>query len=155
MELLTYEHMDSEKKVPNRSRAEAVSSLKKINIKPRKGQARFIREQILRSLWNSGWSDRVTISRTHKITLTGIRGRTGACVQLGNMARFYADLLKLQTCFHNGLIESSIYILPLMTTSKALGSNLVHFERLCKELQLFAPIITLPILVIGFKEERQ
>src|SRR5256885_4280672 len=59
-----------------------------------------IRRAMLSKLHDCGWSDGVRINpKNSKIDITSMREDTGLCIQTGNMSRFYADILKLQTLF--------------------------------------------------------
>ena len=113
---------------------------------------RKLRAEILGGLLALGWSDRVPIRAKLKLTLTAINKSVGLCLQTGNMARFYADLLKLQVAFNDGNIKAAIFVLPTKLASKLMGSNLASYERMVQELSVFHTIITVPIVVIGFHE---
>jgi len=70
------------------------------------------------------------------------------------MARFYADLLKLQAQFLEEKITSAIYILPTRNAAKVMGENIANFERLTAELtNTFSKVITVPLLIYGFYTE--
>lgn len=81
-----------------------------------------------------------------------MKDSVGLCLQTGNVGRFYADMLKLQTLYLNGKIESGIVILPTNHAAKLMGDNLANFERFIRELNLYKKIITIPIHVIGIEE---
>jgi len=111
-----------------------------------------VRQDILTTLRNvAGWSDKVRISAKRGLTLTAKKGQTALCLQTGNMARFYADLLKLQAQFLDGKITSAIYIIPTRNAAVAMGDNLANYERLTSELtNTFFKVITVPLIVYGF-----
>ncbi len=71
------------------------------------------------------------------------------CLQTGNMSRFYADLLKIETLFRNGSITAAIYVIPTKAFATKLGSNIANFERLVEELGIFSVTLSAPILVMG------
>ena len=98
-----------------------------------------------------GWSDQVKVDKEHNITITSMRNNVGLCLQLGNMARFYADILKLEVLHQKDTAISAIYILPTKALAVILGSNIVHFDRFTEELNIFKHIITIPIAVIGIE----
>jgi len=111
-----------------------------------------VRSELLESLQLKGWSDKVRISAKRGLTLTAKYGKTALCLQTGNMARFYADLLKLQAQFIDGKISSAIYVIPTKAAAKKMGDNLANFERLTEELtDLFSKVITVPLLIYGFE----
>jgi len=100
-----------------------------------------------------GWSDRVRIKSSCGITISAMNRGIGLCVQTGNMARFYADLMKLQLVFADGLANGALYVIPTKKAAQELGSNMVNYERVVAETRLFAKIITVPLLVLGFEDE--
>lgn len=112
-----------------------------------------IRQSILEKLQACGWSDGVRINaKSSKIDITSMRSDTGLCIQTGNMSRFYADLLKLQTLFADSRITASICIVPKKKFAKTIGDNLVNFERFVKEIDIFFKTVTVPILIYGIEE---
>jgi hypothetical protein len=68
------------------------------------------------------------------------------------MARFYADLMKLQLVFVDSVADGALYVVPTKKAASELGSNLVNFERIVAETKLFQRIITLPLVVLGFED---
>lgn len=123
--------------------------IKNIDIEIFHGSTKSLRKRISDGLKKQGWSSKVRLSSQSNINITSVKGKTALCLQTGNMGRFYADLLKLQYLFQKGKINSAIYILPTISLSKKMGSNLANFERLVLELKLFSKVITVPILVVG------
>lgn len=116
--------------------------------------AKKLRTILLSELAACGWSDQVQISRRRKLTITAMHGRTALCLQTGNMARFYADLLKLQALYAEKSIDSAIYLVPTRSCARIMGQNIAHFERLTAELdEEFFKVITLPIVVYGFESQ--
>jgi|APSaa5957512535_1039671.scaffolds.fasta_scaffold236936_1 hypothetical protein len=114
--------------------------------------AREFRKEILDELALDGWSGEVNINRTSRIAITSMRGRNGLCLQTGNMARFYADILKLQALFLDDIISSAFYLIPTLACTRIMGSNIANFERLNTELKnIFYKVITVPIVIIGFE----
>jgi hypothetical protein len=155
MNLLTYSHNSGDKAVPKLVAQPLQAALVSIKFRFRAKSATSLRRTILEHLRELGWIDRVPVTPHTKITITAVRKETGLCLQLGNMARFYADLLKLQLFFHEGRITSAIYVVPTQNAAHLLGDNIAHFSRLTQELGYFGAIITLPILVIGIEGELQ
>lgn len=111
------------------------------------------RDAILTTLRGAhGWSDEVKLSPDAKITITSCKQDIGLCVQTGNMARFYADLMKLSLLHTQERIYAAIFVLPTQALAKAWGSNIAEYERLCNELPIFAPDLHVPILVVGLRK---
>lgn len=126
--------------------------LNDLTFKAHRGCATNIRNAILAQLQIEGWSDKIQISPRRKLTITAMHRKIGLCLQTGNMARFYADLLKLQSLFLEETIYGAVYILPTRQTAKLMGDNLAHFERLTSEIsEEFHRVITIPMQVIGFE----
>lgn len=111
--------------------------------------AKEFRSDILRTLAELGWSDRVRIDQRSNINITSVLHETGLCIQTGNMSRFYADILKLETLFRKNLIKGAIYIIPLKSWANEIGSNVANYERLIEELDIFSATVTIPIVVFG------
>jgi hypothetical protein len=99
-----------------------------------------------------GWSDEVKLSPDARITITSCKEDIGLCVQTGNMARFYADLMKLSLLHTQERIYAAIFVLPTQDLAVDWGSNIANYERLCNELPIFSPVLNIPILVIGLKK---
>ena|SRR6266513_4838649 len=112
-----------------------------------------LRREILRQLADLGWSDPVRIHKDSKISITSIFGQTGLCLQTGNMSRFYADLIKLETLFRNKHISGAVYLIPLKGFAVKLGSNIANFERFVEELVIFEATVTVPLAIYGFAGE--
>lgn len=116
--------------------------------------APMLRLAILEKIQEYGWSNQVRISSKKALTLTAKHGKIALCLQTGNVARFYADLLKLQAQHLDGKAVCAIYILPMKSAAKKMGQNIANFERLTSELiHMFSKVITVPILVMGFEDE--
>lgn len=112
-----------------------------------------IRTSILKRLHDDGWSDEIRVAPAHsKMDITSMKSDIGLCFQTGNMSRFYADILKLQTLYADKVIKGSICIVPKRVFAKSFGQNIVNFERLVKEITIFRKTITVPILIYGIEE---
>ena len=153
MNLEMYGHNHGDKVVPPTIVQSIKDILKATSFRVRRGCSDELRSALLSRLQQQGWTDRITVSTESKVTITGIKSDVGLCLQTSNVARIYADILKLQLLFETGKIESGVYVVPSLTAAKKMGSNLANFSRLSQELALFRYIITIPILVIGFMED--
>jgi hypothetical protein len=108
---------------------------------------------IIKSLINErfnhlGWTDKVKVG-TSNLTISFLKTKTGVCFQLGNVARTYADILKLMQLHNRGIIDVGIICVPHKIESLKMGANYAQYNRLAKEVAQFKDIITVPILVIG------
>lgn len=153
MKLTLFDHNAAGTSVPKKVRTELVRRLEQMPASLACGQTKEFRLAIGDVLKRSGWTDRVPITASSKISITAINDGVGMCVQLGNMARFYADLLKLEVLHSQKRIHSAIYLLPTRNAAKQLGKNVANFERLVGELPHYSPIIRVPLLVIGLENE--
>lgn len=152
MHVTEYFHREAAQAIPTNLRSEVSSVLKEIcfQTKTRKKEFRF---GILKQLKILGWSDAVRIHEFSKISVTSMKGDTALCFQTGNMGRFYADLLKLETLFRKDRIKAAIYLIPHKSLAKHLGSNIANFERFTEELKIFSVTLTIPMLVLGIASE--
>lgn len=57
-------------------------------------------------------------------------------VQFGNMSRWYSDIFKFQAAYSESLTDVAISIVPMYSLAKRIDSNVVNFERACRELPL-------------------
>ncbi len=96
----------------------------------------------------NGWADKVKVG-TSNLTINFLKKKVGICFQIGNVARTYADILKLSQLNKKGIIDVGIMIVPQKNESKLMGANYAQYERLVKDLAQFKEIIPTPIIVIG------
>ncbi|WP_445478303.1 BglII/BstYI family type II restriction endonuclease [Lysinibacillus irui] len=153
MKLVTYSHNFGFEALNNELQDPILEVLSSLEFEFRKNKATELREKIIGQLSKLGWSDPVKVNKDSNITITSMKNKVGLCLQLGNMARFYADLLKLEHLHQKDIALNGIYILPTKKVASKLGSNIAEFERFTDELNLFKHIITIPIAVIGIDED--
>jgi hypothetical protein len=110
---------------------------------------KYIKAVVSERFNEKGWADRVKVVPTVNLTINFMKNKVGVCFQLGNVARMYADLLKLETLGLDDKIDVGVIILPDALESSKLGANYARFDRLKKELQVFSRIFTLPMMVIS------
>lgn len=150
MEIDTFEHGNAKEIISVEVVSGVEETLRALTVNSRE-TTRSLRSKILEALTQRGWSDQIRISPDSKITITSRLRRVGLCLQTGNMSRFYADLLKLQTLYVSGAVRAGIYLIPSRREAKRIGSNIAHFSRFVEELQVFAKTVTIPLLVFGFE----
>ena len=85
------------------------------------------------------------------MTITSMKDEVGLCLQTGNMARMYADLIKLQTLYLDNAIKAAAIIVPSNPIAKLLGSNIAEAKRLERELKIFKKAYHVPTLVFGLE----
>lgn len=113
---------------------------------------------ILDALVRLGWSGQVLVGQGTKIAITSMHADVGLAVQFGNVSRVYADLLKLQTLYIEEKITGAILIVPcrdLLGRFSVNGTtdNRCAYERITREMPVFAKVITVPMLVYGVYTE--
>ncbi|GAB1467422.1 hypothetical protein MASR2M64_00900 [Candidatus Cloacimonadota bacterium] len=138
--------------LPETAVTEITEAVKNCNAKVFLRNATAIRKKIQSELINNGWSLEVQIDPSSRVSITSRKAETGLCIQTGNVARVYADLLKLQTVFERGLIKGGGIILPTRDCARQLASNMANLERLDNELDIFGKVINLPLVLIGIYE---
>jgi len=151
LNIITYNHLLGSRAINQNTLQQLTTSLEETPIQIAKGCASNLRKTIGRLIQLQGWSGKVKIDRSKEITITSMKNNIGLCIQTGNVGRFYADILKLQSLYLNEKIEAGIYILPTKYSANIMGDNLVNFERFVEELDLYKKIITVPLFVIGIE----
>ncbi len=101
---------------------------------------------------DQGYTIDPIIEEGYQLTVNAIKGKLILQVQLGNISRFYADLLKCEYLYNKGLISSVIYICFTSEFVKNhYSSNNVTVERALRETLLFREIIKVPISFISIE----
>jgi hypothetical protein len=147
-----HNHCNADTIIPEAFQKQVLNSIKSLAVK-KPINTQTIRKSILEPLHNEGWSDEIRVAPTSsKIDITSMKSDIGLCIQTGNMSRFYADILKLQTLFAEEKIKGSICIIPKRIFAKSFGQNIVNYERFVREINIFSKTITVPILIYGIEE---
>lgn len=146
-----FNHLSGIHVVPNSIQIEIEQAIAAITIQPAKGKATTIRDIFLKSIGANGWSAEVPVSKNSKITVTSVKSDVGLCLQTGNMARIYADLLKLQTMYINKAINSAVIVVPSKPVAAKLGDNIANAKRLEKELEVFKHAYSVPTVVFSLE----
>lgn len=152
MNFLIHRHCAGDKNFPNALRKEIETAIKGIEVVLKKGAAEKVRDQFLIGLKIAGWSGKLALSPDSNITITSAKNDVGLCMQTGNMARMYADLLKLQTLYLNGSIAAAAFVLPSAPIASKLGSNIANATRLERELEIYKKVYYIPTLVFSLEE---
>lgn len=147
----TQSHYSGHLKVPSWAQEEISSAIQSANVIVKRGTSTRIRDAVLERLTIMGWPSKVTISQHSKISVTSIKKHVGLCVQTGNTARMYADLMKLQTLYLEGSIKTAAIIVPSQQISSVLGWNIAHATRLERELKIFSRVYTVPTLIFALE----
>ena len=116
-----------------------------------KYEIRNFKNDLSTQLTIKGWSGKVSLSSKSNISITAMLKNIGLCTQTGNMARMYADLMKLQALYMDEKIKAAIFVIPTKACANSFGGNVANYERFLNELtNIFSKVITVPMLVIGF-----
>lgn len=151
MKHVVYSHCAGDEVLSNAIKKEIAAAITAITVKPTRGAAKKIRVAFLNSLKSSGWSSEVTVTAGSDMTITSIKDGVGLCLQTGNMARMYADLMKLQTLYLDNAIKGAAIIVPSNPIAKLLGSNIAEAKRLERELKIFKKAYHVPTVVFGLE----
>lgn len=151
MKYLVHSHCDGNKNFSNPLKREIQKAIEGIDVFIKNGAARKIRDEFLAALVVAGWSGELVLSPDSNITITSSKSDVGLCLQTGNMARMYADLLKLQALYLNGSISCGALVLPSAPLAAKLGSNIANAARLERELEIFKKVYSLPTLVFSLE----
>jgi hypothetical protein len=151
MKATSKSHCAGDDAIPKNIRQEVVKAIEAVTVTPSKGAASKIRDALLNNLLATGWSAETHISNDSEMTITSIKSKIGLCLQTGNMARMYADLLKLQKIYLDGAITAGIMLVPSQTCAQILGDNVAHAARLERELEIFRKVIHIPMVIYSIE----
>ena len=146
MKIQSYFHLKNQ--VSNKKYIKLIMVLKK-NIEFETNS--IFRKSICRLLCNESWSINSKVFSGSKITITASNTDSGIAVQTGNIARIYADLIKLCAMQKNRRIKIAFVLVPCKSLAKKWGSNIANFERVVQELKIFKKVINKPLVVLGVK----
>lgn len=151
MKVSIYSHCSGTERVTDAILSEVIAAAAAIEVRAERGAAPRIRDQFVAELRKRGWSGEVTVARGSDMSITSMHGGIGLCLQTGNMARMYADLIKLQTLYLDNAIEAAIFVLPSQPLALAIGDNIAQAARLIRELEIFRKAYHVPTLVLSLE----
>lgn len=151
MKVSVHSHCSGAERVPTEILEGVVASAAAVDVRVERGAARRIRDQFVAELRTRGWSSEVTVARGSDMSITSMKESIGLCLQTGNMARMYADLIKLQTLYLDNAIEAAILVLPSQPVALAIGDNIAQSARLERELEIFRKVFYVPSLVVSLE----
>lgn len=137
--------------MPKRIQVQVEEAIGAVEVRYEKGAVRTMRTELTTRLKEAGWSANVDVARGSDMTITAIQDRTGLCLQTGNIARYYADLIKLQTLYLDNAIDAAVMIVPAQPLAMALGSNIAHAQRVERELNIFRKAYHVPTLLFSLE----
>lgn len=147
----TYSHCAGEERVPAGIQTQIITAISTIEAPYERGAVRLIRAQLVTALKERGWSGEVPVARGSDMTITAMQEGIGLCLQTGNMARVYADLIKLQTLYLDNAISAAVLILPSQPLALAMGDNLAQAPRVERELEIFRKAYHVPTLLFALE----
>ena len=151
MKIFTYDHNGGKEAINKKIQTEVSDAILSFNSTKQKVTSKTIRDHIIKILKSKGWPSSFQISSSSDISVTTLKNQIGLCLQTGNMARMYADLLKLQTLYLDNIIKAAFLILPSHPLALKLGSNIAQSNRLINELQIFKKTIFVPLIVYSLE----
>ncbi len=147
-----YNYRSGQQIIPVSIRNSIISSIEELDYSFERCDIRSFNKDLLDKLHSYGWSESFPLSVYSKISITSVFDKIGLCIQTGNVARTYADILKLQTLYTDEKINAGILVLPLKEYADAFGNNVASYERFLRELTyIFSKVITIPLLIVGFE----
>jgi len=146
-----YSHCAGDKAVPKSNQKDIESAIAAIAIKPAEGAATKIRDCFLAAIKSFGWSGEIQVSKDSDMTITSSKGSVGLCLQTGNVARVYADIIKLQVLYFDNAINSAVIVVPSQEVAKVIGKNIAQAKRLERELEIFKKAYHVPTLVYALE----
>jgi hypothetical protein len=151
MKTRVYSHCSGAERVPASILEDVIAAAAAVEVRLERGAARRIRDQFVAEVRSRGWSSEVTVARGSDMSITSMREGVGLCLQTGNMARMYADLMKLQTLYLDNGIRAAIVVLPSQPVALAIGENIAQALRLERELEIFRKAFYVPTLVVSLE----
>jgi hypothetical protein len=151
MKCAIYSHASGEEAIPPEIIGEVKSAVSATAVRIESGASPKIREGLLAQLKMFGWSGEVPVAIASDMTITSMKKKTGLCLQTGNAARIHSDLIKLQTMFFDGAIDSAVIMLPSKPAAMALGSNIAQDARLTRELRIFRKVYSVPTVIFALE----
>lgn len=152
METHQYSHLGGCDALPPAEQEEILSAINRCNTPIERGFGTELRNEVLDKLKDQGWTDKVQVAHGSKISIASQKNRVGLGIQTaGNMSRMYADLIKLQQMYLDGLIDVGVLILPTAVAARILGDNLANSDRLEGELIIFRKVIHMPLVIVSFQ----
>ncbi len=151
MKTIEYNYRSGKEIIPPEIAQGVISVINSLDYSLSKYEIKNFKDDLSDRLKSQGWSDKASLSVKSNITITAILKNIGLCTQTGNMARMYADLMKLQALYMDEKIKAAIFVVPTKACANSFGGNVANYDRLLNELvNIFSKVITVPILIIGF-----
>lgn len=142
-----YSHLDAKRIISEKNLFEELHFCLAINeLVFKRGHPSKIKKAVGDNFNAYGWADKLRLKNSN-ISINFLKSNVGVCIQIGNVARMYADLLKLYYLYDEGIIDVGVMCVPHQIESSTLGANYARYDRLINEIALFSKIIRVPILI--------
>lgn len=127
------------------------SALNRPAIRLARGVTPVLKEEIEIELESHGWARRLRIDVDFQAHVNAFHTSGVALqVQMGNVARAFYDLMKLQRLHEIQKAEVGVLVVPMKAAAIKIGSNLACFERLSEEHEMmFRDQISIPLAIFG------
>ncbi len=156
MKTIIYNYRSGLQVVPKEVSDGVVHVIEQLNYSLGKYDIKNFKDDLSDQLKTKGWSGQVRLSSKSSISITAMLRNVGLCTQTGNMARMYADLMKLQAMYMDEKIKAAIFVLPTKACANSFGGNVANYDRFLNELtNIFSKVITVPMVIIGFDNEEE
>ena len=156
MKTIIYNYRSGLQVVPKEMSDGVVHVIEQLNYSLGKYDIKNFKDDLSDQLKTKGWSGQVRLSSKSSISITAMLRNVGLCTQTGNMARMYADLMKLQAMYMDDKIKAAIFVLPTKACANSFGGNVANYDRFLNELtNIFSKVITVPMVIIGFDNEEE
>jgi hypothetical protein len=129
--------------------ADIVHTIDKCPLHFEQGASPKIKSYFDNVLNSRGWVNNVKIDQSTQTTVNFVKLDVAFVLQLGNVARIYADVLKLSYLQQKSITGLGIIAVACNPESKLLGANYANFERVVRELKVYSEILFYPLLVLG------
>lgn len=151
MQTIIHNYRSGQEIIPANIINDVTQLISSLNYSLGKYEIKNFKDDLSVKLTALGWAGKVLLSTRSNISITAMFKNIGLCAQTGNMARMYADLMKLQALYMDEKIKAAIFVIPTKACANSFGGNIANCERFLNELtNIFSKVITVPMLIIGF-----
>lgn len=138
----------SEKDINSFNLSDVISTIQQINYNPKINNISILKKDLIEIFSDAGFIQDINLGNS-RLSINGLNQKTGLAIQTGNVARYYADLLKLEWLHTENKIENAIYVCLSKESAKdSYLSNIINIERALREIDFFDKIIRVPILFL-------
>jgi hypothetical protein len=136
----------------HRLAAELGSIFNESSLRLGRGNTKVLKAAIAKELRVRGWTTGVKLDADMGVAINGLKNGVALQVQLGNMARAFYDLMKLQSLFQQGRADCAVLVLATQQAARRLGTNHAYFERISGEVgTIFSEQITIPLAMFAIE----